>query len=81
MTQKIDPREIRRQCDTRRKAQKSDTITEGDALVVKMLLPMGFHHKRIAALFDWNIGRVSEISSGKRYGYVPTINILRRLPR
>lgn len=34
--------------------------------IVKLLVDHGFHHKRIAALFDCNQGRIAEIARGHR---------------
>ena len=44
-----------------RKGQDSETLTEADAVIVRMLNGFGFHNKRIAALFDVNQGRISEV--------------------
>lgn len=54
-------------------SQRSDKLTEKDAVVVKMLLRLGFQHKRIAALFDCNQGRISEINSGQKFADVPDL--------
>lgn len=35
--------------------------------IIRMLIRVGFHHKRIAALFDCNQGRISEVAKGS-YG-------------
>lgn len=45
----------------RRVQQKSFALTEDDKVVVQYLRNCGFHNKRIAALFDVNQGRISEI--------------------
>ena len=47
--------------------QDSPQLTSNDAIVIKALLKLGFHDKRIAALFDCNQGRVSEIKTGKKF--------------
>jgi len=48
-------------------SQKSDSLTAFDASVIKALLILGLQQKRIAALFDVNQGRISEINRGKIY--------------
>jgi predicted XRE-type DNA-binding protein len=47
--------------------QDSDTLTKKDAAIIRVLLSNGFQTKRIAALFDVNQGRISEINSGKKF--------------
>ena len=47
--------------------QNSDTLTKDDAKVIQYLLKRGFQTKRIAALFDVNQGRISEINSGAKF--------------
>lgn len=44
--------------------QKSDKLSPSDAAIVVLLASMGFQHKRIAALFDVNQGRIAEIVRG-----------------
>lgn len=34
--------------------------------VVKLLVDIGFQHKRVAALFDCNQGRIAEIATGQK---------------
>lgn len=34
--------------------------------LVRLLIRVGFQHKRIAALFDCNQGRIAEISTGEK---------------
>ena len=55
--------------------QNSDTLRQEDVSVIKLLLHLGFQHKRIAALFDVNQGRISEINSGAKWGNVNMINV------
>lgn len=47
--------------------QNSDTLTENDGKIIRYLLGKGFQTKRIAALFDVNQGRISEINSGQKF--------------
>lgn len=56
----------------REHAQKSVELDEQDAAVIKLLLAEGFAQKRIAALFDVNQGRISEINSGNKFTHVQT---------
>lgn len=51
--------------------QDSDPLTHADIGIVKLLLMEGFQQKRIAALFDVNQGRISEINSGSKYKQIP----------
>lgn len=49
------------------KSQRSDA-PNGDLeiAIVKHLVDVGFQHKRIAALFDCNQGRIAEIATGQK---------------
>lgn len=51
----------------RMESQKSDA-PNGDLeiAIVKHLVDVGFQHKRIAALFDCNQGRIAEIATGQK---------------
>ena len=49
--------------------QKSDTPLFLEKCVTKLLLALGYHHKRIAALHDWNQGRVAEIAADDTIGW------------
>lgn len=48
----------------------SAKLTKQDAAVVKKLLIEGWFQNRIAALFDVNPGRISEIRTGKTFADV-----------
>jgi predicted XRE-type DNA-binding protein len=48
----------------RRRARR---LSEADAAVIKLLLSIGLPQYRIAALFDVDQSRVSEIKTGKRF--------------
>jgi len=43
-----------------RKGQESETLSPADKLTVFELVKRGFQHKRVAALFDVNQGRITE---------------------
>lgn len=43
-----------------RRGQESETLSAADKLTVYELVTRGFHHKRVAALFDVNQGRIPE---------------------
>lgn len=48
-------------------SQMSESPTgDLEIAIVKLLLDIGFQHKRIAALFDCNQGRIAEIATGKK---------------
>lgn len=51
-------------------------ITENDAPIVKLALRMGYWQHVIAAYFNDNQGRVSEINTGKRYSRAPVADHL-----
>lgn len=46
----------------RHASQKSHTLEHADRSIIIYLLRLGFHEKRIAALFDVNQGRIAEVS-------------------
>lgn len=55
----------------RNESQKShNPESETEIAIVKMLCDAGFHHKRIAALFDCNQGRIAEINKGQNGAHV-----------
>lgn len=45
----------------------SASLTANDAAQIKLLLQMRVLQSRIAAIFDVNGGRISEIKTGKRF--------------
>lgn len=47
------------------------SITAENAPIVKLALRLGYWQHKIAAYFDDNQGRVSEIKNGKRYPRAP----------
>jgi hypothetical protein len=49
----------------------SPKLTKDDAAIIKKRLAQGEFQHRIAADFDVNSGRISEINTGKRYPEVP----------
>jgi hypothetical protein len=49
----------------------SRRLTEADAAQIKKLLQQREIQSRIAAQFDVNGGRISEINTGKRFAEVP----------
>lgn len=52
-------------------SQKSDAPSGALGIaIVKLLVDVGFQHKRIAALFDCNQGRIAEIATGQKGGDV-----------
>jgi len=53
---------------TRRPSRK---LTWEDVAIIKKMLLEGHFQNRIAALFDVNPGRISEIKTGKRFPLVP----------
>lgn len=55
--------------------QASEKLTTVDAATIKLLLGLGHQQKRIAALFDVNQGRISEIASGRKYAEVAALAI------
>ena len=55
----------------------SQGINEHTAPIVKLALRLGYWQHVIAAYFDDNQGRVSEINTGKRYASAPVAD---RLP-
>lgn len=47
-------------------SQKSDGFNHAvEVAIVKFLLDVGFHQKRIASLFDCSQGRVTEVATGQ----------------
>ena len=50
--------------------QPSRTLTDADARIIKSRLAMGDMQSRIAADFDVNIGRISEINTGKKFAHI-----------
>jgi hypothetical protein len=53
--------------DNRRPSKR---LTETDAEIIKNRLENGDMQSRIAADFDVNIGRISEINTGKKFAHV-----------
>lgn len=51
--------------------QPSKTLTEAEATIIIQRIASGEFLNRIAADFDVNPGRISEIKTGKRFGYLP----------
>jgi predicted XRE-type DNA-binding protein len=49
--------------DYNRAGQESETLTQNDVAIIRTLKMLGFHNKRIAALFDVNQGRISEVTA------------------
>lgn len=54
----------------RDRRRPSKRLTEDDAKIIKRRLRRGDMQSRIAADFDVNIGRISEINTGKKFGEV-----------
>jgi hypothetical protein len=54
----------------------SQGITEETAPIVKLALRLGYWQHIIAAYFQDNQGRVSEIKNGKRYARAPVADQL-----
>ncbi len=52
------------------KREPSKKLTANDALIIKKRLKEGEMQSRIAADFDVNIGRISEINTGKKFANV-----------
>ena len=53
--------------EERIESQKSDAPTGAlEIAIVKLLVDVGFQHKRVAALFDCNQGRIAEIATGQK---------------
>lgn len=48
----------------RHREQASDRMADTDKAIAVLLVSLGFHHKRIAALFDVDQGRIAEIVRG-----------------
>ncbi len=46
--------------------QRSKKLSPADAALIIHLIHLGFQHKRIAALFDVNQGRISEIATSAK---------------
>jgi hypothetical protein len=46
-------------------------LTHGDVAVIKARLARGDLQHRIAADYDINAGRISEINTGKRFPHIP----------
>lgn len=55
--------------------QASDRLSAEDAALIKLLLQLGHAQKRIAALFDCNQGRISEINRGQTHGTVRPLKL------
>ena len=51
---------LKRWSNPMRKGQESETLSPADKLTVFELVKRGFQHKRVAALFDVNQGRITE---------------------
>lgn len=53
--------------NTRINSMQSEAPNDNlEVALTKLLIDVGFQHKRIAALFDCNQGRVAEISRGHK---------------
>jgi hypothetical protein len=48
----------------------SKKLTPYEAAIIKALLQQGHFQNRIAAYFDINPGRVSEIKTGQRFSHI-----------
>ncbi|MBL1241691.1 MAG: hypothetical protein COB13_007560 [OCS116 cluster bacterium] len=60
----------------------SATLTESDAAQIKLLLDMSVLQSRIAAMFDVNGGRISEIKTGKSFFNVkPALELAEKLKK
>jgi hypothetical protein len=55
----------------KRHRRPSRRLTDNDAAIIKKRLNDGEFQSRIAADFDVNSGRISEINTGKRFRDVP----------
>tara|TARA_R110002074_G_scaffold210859_3_gene380118 strand:+ start:2652 stop:2822 length:171 start_codon:yes stop_codon:yes gene_type:complete len=53
--------------DNRRPSKR---LTDADAEIIKNRLKIGDMQSRIAADFDVNIGRISEINTGKTFAHI-----------
>jgi len=49
------------------KGRPSRRLTQDDAVLIWSMLWDGWLQSRIAAYFDVNIGRISEVKTGKRF--------------
>lgn len=56
----------------RHKEQASSKLSDEDRAIIIWLASLGFQYKRIAALFDINMGRVAEVvvKSGLMFQYM-----------
>ena len=54
--------------------QRSKSLTPADGALILHLIHLGFQHKRIAALFDVNQGRISEIATGRAPALAPLVH-------
>ena len=54
------------------KAKASPTVTAEMASEIKRLKALGLFHHQIAAMFEINQGRVSEVMTGKVHPNVPS---------
>ncbi len=61
---------FRRRKLTQNVRKPSKKLTANDALIIKKRLKAGEMQSRIAADFDVNIGRISEINTGKKFAHV-----------
>ena len=55
---------------TRSNREPSKKLMASDAAIIKKRLKRGDMQSRIAADFDVNIGRISEINTGKKFANV-----------
>lgn len=55
---------------TKSNRQPSKKLTEADAKIIKKRLKNGDMQSRIAADFDVNGGRISEINTGKAFAHI-----------
>jgi hypothetical protein len=55
---------------TKNNRKPSNRLTANDAMIIKKRLKNGEMQSRIAADFDVNIGRISEINTGKKFANV-----------
>lgn len=59
---------------THDKGRPSRRLTKEDSRIIKQMLADGWLQSRIAAHFDVNVGRVSEIKTGKTFPDGPQLS-------
>lgn len=60
---------------THKQGRPSRRLTKEDSHIIKGMLADGWLQSRIAAYFDVNIGRISEIKNGKAFPDVPQLSL------